>query len=82
MKVVCIYPNHILDSLTKNKTYLVVSYWCSVSGMSITKPPYISPADKLQYGIIDDSDITNYYDSIRFLTLGEVRENKLKELGI
>mgnify|MGYP001006962779 CR=1 FL=1 len=81
MKVVCIGPNHILDSLTKNKTYLVVSYWSSVSGMSIKKPPYIS-ADKLQYGIIDDSGITNYYDSIRFLTLDEVRENKLKELGI
>ena len=82
MKVVCIDPNHILDSLTKNKTYLVVSYWSSVSGMSITKPPYIFAADKLQYGIIDDSGITNYYDSIRFLTLDEVRELKLNELGI
>ena len=76
MRVVCKDSNHILNSLTINNTYDVISYWSSTNGMLKTKPPD-DGYSKIQYRIIDDSGNANYYDSSKFIPLRDYNLDKI-----
>ena len=67
MRVVCKNSNHILNSLTIDNIYIVISYWSSTVGMTKSMPP--DDGSKIQYQIIDDSGNSNYYDSSKFIPL-------------